>query len=549
MKTVTPNALALVLHHHLPAVAHAELGHDAEGQWPLRYVLGTALPFLDATARLIADEIPFHFSAVFTPTLLWQLAEPALMEVFRPWLGAIRGQVVADLSACKDRDLIPVYEWQLAHLDQLKQRFEALEGTLLDAFADLHRRGHMEVLATAATHGILPLTGAQAAMVRLQVRVGIEAVEAAFGTRPTGLWLPEGAITANLPADVAPLGITHALVEREALHGSTVPVRFQRGGHQITCLSRDPGFGLIPRPEASTFPADYGFRLDEPWGPAVPRAMALGYARPQDEHASDLPLWAVGKDGIVKPPYDPERARLAAEAHAQALVEQYAAQGRPSIGAWPAEMFGDRWVEGPIFFESLCRQIAASTAVAMVPVATLAPASEAASVASTPTLFTRSPEGDLTWWCSPSNDWILPRLHDLAERHLALVAQAGKGGEIEPPHLHGVLAQAAREWMLAAASDWPALMSAGRWVERAVARARDHLWACEQLCECAQALLDEQPMTPEQEGLFAHRAACWSLWPDLTLEAPMRAPEIAAPQPVGPLSLEEKLQLKPGQII
>ena len=74
-------------------------------------------------------------------------------------------------------------------------------------------------------------------------------------------------------------------------------------------------------------------------------------------------------------------------------------------------------------------------------------------------------------WLSDKNDWVYRHLHKAAERMVEL----GQGY----PHASGLeeraLNQAARELLLAQASDWAFIMHAGTMVEYAVKRTNDHL--------------------------------------------------------------------------
>jgi 1,4-alpha-glucan branching enzyme len=74
-------------------------------------------------------------------------------------------------------------------------------------------------------------------------------------------------------------------------------------------------------------------------------------------------------------------------------------------------------------------------------------------------------------WLNPSNDWIYPHLERAAERMVELAHRF--------PDAHGLqrraLNQAARELLLAQASDWAFIMKTGTTVEYAKKRTRDHI--------------------------------------------------------------------------
>ena len=75
------------------------------------------------------------------------------------------------------------------------------------------------------------------------------------------------------------------------------------------------------------------------------------------------------------------------------------------------------------------------------------------------------------YWLNDTNEWIYPRLTLAAERMIALASRA-----VEPPPLEArALTQAARELLLAQASDWAFIMRTKTTVDYAVRRTRTHL--------------------------------------------------------------------------
>src|SRR5690606_19190613 len=68
------------------------------------------------------------------------------------------------------------------------------------AFRRFQESGHLEIIASAATHGYLPLMAPNQHAVRAQIDVGVEAHRRVFGRWPQGFWLPECGY--NPPDDV-----------------------------------------------------------------------------------------------------------------------------------------------------------------------------------------------------------------------------------------------------------------------------------------------------------------------------------------------------------
>jgi len=108
-------------------------------------------------------------------------------------------------------------------------------------------------------------------------------------------------------------------------------------------------------------------------------------------------------------------------------------------------------------------------------------------------------------WLNPSNDWIYPHLDMAAERMVALAARYDKPGAQQRRALN----QAARELMLAQASDWPFIMTTGTAVDYAKRRLRDHVARFTYLFE---GLSGERALEAEVLRDFERRD---NLFPDL----------------------------------
>ena len=80
-------------------------------------------------------------------------------------------------------------------------------------------------------------------------------------------------------------------------------------------------------------------------------------------------------------------------------------------------------------------------------------------------------------WLNPSNDWIYNHLHHATTEMIALAAArpSARGA------LQRALNQAARELMLAQASDWAFMLKMGTTVDYAAQRTREHLLAFQDL--------------------------------------------------------------------
>src|SRR5262249_39383133 len=82
------------------------------------------------------------------------------------------------------------------HYTWAMKRLAKLEGNPLLAFQEAHEKGRIALMASAATHAVLPKLATQAGR-RLQVDAGLRSHSRRFG-KPDGFWLPECAYVAGL---------------------------------------------------------------------------------------------------------------------------------------------------------------------------------------------------------------------------------------------------------------------------------------------------------------------------------------------------------------
>ena len=130
-----------------------------------------------------------------------------------------------------------------------------------------------------------------------------------------------------------------------------------------------------------------------------------------------------------------------------------------------------QWFEGPMFLDFLFRKIHFDQEV-IRPVTPpqfldMYPDCEVVQ----PPMCTWGAKGFAEVWLNPSNDWIYPHLEMAAERMVELARRFETPSDLERRALN----QAARELLLAQASDWAFIMKTGTTVEYAKKRTRDHV--------------------------------------------------------------------------
>src|SRR5690606_7867201 len=164
------------------------------------------------------EGVPVRLTLDLSPTLLAMLRDRVLRRRTLAYLDRT-------LRLCRDevergditgmRGLAARYEERLHRLRSLY--VDAWQCDLLRAWADLRDSGHLELTASAATHGLLPLLMRVPESVQAQIRAGVRQYVQCFGRMPRGFWLPECAFAPALAPILAREGIDWTLVEEHAL--------------------------------------------------------------------------------------------------------------------------------------------------------------------------------------------------------------------------------------------------------------------------------------------------------------------------------------------
>jgi 1,4-alpha-glucan branching enzyme len=493
---VPHGSLALVLHAHLPFVRHPAHEDFLEERWLFEAITETSLPLLDLLDALDRDRVPARLTLSLSPTLLNMLADPLLRARYLRHLDRL-----VELSEKEERRtrgdgrfhrlaemyLARFYRARTVFLDEWHQDLTA-------AFRGWQDRGAIEIITTAATHGLLPLLAVSPVAVRAQIAIAVDEYRRFFGRGPHGFWLPECAFEPGLDTELARPGIRYFFVDTHALsHATPRPVYGVYA--PIACESGVVAFGRDPDTAKQVWSAEEGYPGD-PWYRDFYRDIGFDleydYVRPylaptgQRIHTG-LKYHRITGRTDQKEPYDPERARHQAQAHADHFVDARRRQvewlarsmDRPPIIVCPydAELFGHWWFEGPHWLECVLRRLSATAE--LVAVAAADDLLRHPTVQrSTPAASTWGGKGYGEVWLAGNNDWIYRHLHATADRLHALCRRYPSADE----RTRRALTQALRELLLAQASDWAFMMSRETTAEYAVRRTKDHLLRCQELC-------------------------------------------------------------------
>jgi 1,4-alpha-glucan branching enzyme len=447
----TVGDLAIVLHSHLPYVEGFGTYPFGE-EWLFDAFARSHLPVLDVAERL---------TMTVTPVLADQLEADGVGERMRRFLRRYRVDAadrdVADAGAA----LRPAAEAEADHYTGAIRRLSRLGGKPLRAFQEAHARGRIALMASAATHAVLPKL-ATAPGRRLQVDAGLRSHERRFG-EPDGFWLPECAYVPGLEAVLAERGIAYTCLDQSSReHGTAALTSIRLPGGPVGFTIDWPTVRLVWSEEG--YPSDGSY---------------LEYHRLSQ---NGMRLWS-----ISGAPYEPAVAAKRATEHAAsflAAVRDRLERHRSDrsrrglcVFAVDTELLGHWWAEGPIWL----REVIEGAELDGVRLLTLPQALREHEPEERPASEASWGEGkSLETWDSPSVSDLVWAARRCELRLLRVLARRA----VEVP----AAIRAARELLALQSSDWAFMDHRGQAGDYPYARATAHAEALLKAIDSAKAV-------------------------------------------------------------
>ena len=547
----------LALHSHLPYVLrHGRWPHGSD--WLCEAALDTYLPLLERVTDLAQRGVRCPLTVSVSPVLANQLVDPA----FPAELDAFIAQ---RLEACRearrtlpetgDAALLPLVDFWEARFRRLAARFQAEGRDIVAALGRLEAAGQLEVMTCAATHGFLPLL-AREESVRLQLLVAQAEHRRLFGRASAGCWLPECAYRPRgwwQPAGAPHPGLRPGTEEHLAAAGfryfftdahlaqagnalggyAEVPIAAERFGAGRPDPSRQRGGAAQRTPYRAYLAGSAGgagpvaVLVRDPRSSLQVWSQDFGY--PGDgwylefhkiRWPGGLKLWRVSaphSDLGEKRPYDPAAALAQAASHASHFASLLAGVAASTEGGgdglvaapFDAELFGHWWFEGVDFVAAVYRNLANGHGVRAVT------ASEhldrhPARIAIELAAGSWGAGGDDSMWLNGRTAWTWERLWRLEDRFWSVAPPA-----LAVPEARLVLAQAARELLLAQASDWQFIITAGAVSDYAERRFALHATDAELLVGVLEDAVAGAVIPARAQGIAEELHRRDALFPDL----------------------------------
>ena len=477
----------LALHSHLPYVLnHGRWPHGSD--WLCEAALDTYLPLLEELEQLAKEETPAPVTIGFTPVLANQLASPDFAREMEEFF-------TQRLAACDEvpASVGPLVDFWRSRFKRLQTLFRTIDRDLVSAFRRLQERGLLEIIGSAATHGYLPLL-AKDESIRLQLAVGQHEHRRLFGVAPKGCWLPECAYRPGLEKFLAEAGFRYFFTDAHLAHAGTPLVAYGEEMHfKPGKAVRSPYRAYRVSKTAKASKKFVSALVRDPRSSMQIWSRHQGY--PGDESYLEfhkirwpggIKLWRVSGPNVdlgAKRPYEPraafERAATHASHFAHLLETLDGVSGEVVVAPFDTELFGHWWFEGPDFLAATYRALRARPKGPTRPV-TASQHLEAhpPRVALQLAEGSWGANGDHSMWLNDRTAWTWKRLKPI-EAAFWKVAPAA----LKKPAARPVLAQAARELLLAQSSDWQFIISTGAVVDYAERRFTLH-------CDDAERLID-----------------------------------------------------------
>lgn len=488
--------LSLVLHAHLPFVRHPEQADMLEERWLYEAITETYIPLIHMFDHLVHDGIDFRMTMSMTPPLVSMLRDPLLQERYIRHLDNLIELAEKEIDRTGKE---PHYHGlALMYYRRFKESREIFRDRyqcdLVQAFKEFQDIGVLEIITCCATHGFLPILGVNDISVQAQVYTAREHYEQTFGRPPRGIWLAECGYRRGVDEHIRKAGIRYFFVDTHGIIHSD-PVPKYNVYAPIYCPSGVAAFGRDEDSSKQVWSSKEGYPGDPDYREYY---KDLGFERDFEYikphiHPDGIRIntgmkyWRITGESDYKEAYRPDWAQRKAAMHAEHFIHNRQKQidylaghmdRKPIVIApYDAELYGHWWFEGPMWIDFLARKLACDQDQIRMITPSEYLAEYPTNQMAVPSDSSWGYKGYAEYWLDDSNSWVYRHLHQAADRmvELAKTYRDFIENPADEPEAFRALNQAAREVLLAEASDWPFIMKTGTMVPYAEQRIRSHV--------------------------------------------------------------------------
>jgi len=482
--------LMIVLHAHLPYIRYPEHENFLEENWLYEAMTETYIPLINIFENLVADGIDFRISLSLTPPLVEMLTDDLLMNRYQQYLSKLielsEREIYRNRKDIRFQYLAKMYHRRFLRIRHLFENIYKKD--LISAFRRLMESDSIEIITSSATHAYLPALMTEPGAAKPQVQLAVAHFKKFFGRKPSGIWLPECGFTPDMDTLLKDAGLGYFFLESHGVLNSTsgdrkniyAPVKTPSG---LTVFARDTVSsrqvwsaleGYPGDADYRDFYRDIGFDLDLDYiryylPDSLRTFTGIKYFRITDRKSDR------------KKPYNREKAIQKARIHAvdflksrekQVLSLNRRLKISPLItAAFDAELFGHWWFEGPEWLDHLLRKGSGNGKLLRFITPSEFIAENPATEVLSPSLSSWGLRGYSSTWIDTSNSWIYKHMHRAA-KHMREISEKNIRAR---GLVKRALNQAARELLLAQASDWAFMMQKEKASEFATKKFTEHI--------------------------------------------------------------------------
>jgi len=438
---------------------------SVEESWFFEAVSETYLPLLGVFDRLEGSHIPFRLGISLSPVLGQMLCDDYLIKKYVAHLERQIEFGRHEVERLEGRD-----ECRLAqhYFNQAIERHAAFtiryDRDILKALDHYWKKGRIELISAPATNAFLPFLCRFPEALRAQLETASSFYRYALGITPRGFWPGELGWTNDLSPYLYSYGFNYTIINSHGLlfgkpppsRGTFYPVKTEDGLFVLACDYNASALVAGMQKEGQ-------YRDNSRDAACDPENEGLNFfvAENGGKYHSGYKYWQAGSDRL----YDPARAKSCAQEQARELLEDlsgrladasaYMKEMPISLCAFNADSFGRQWHGGDHFIESLFRQAAGYRELQfMTPSEYLFQQPISAIEVSHSEFSSWGDNGYAEPWLDSSNDWIYRHINRSIERMVELADRFTEDSSLKERALN----QAAREILLAQASEWPAML-------------------------------------------------------------------------------------------
>lgn len=460
---------AFILNAHLPYVRHPEFERFLEEDWYYEAVSETYLPLIRMLNSIADDDVRVKIVISLSPTLVTMMGDDLLKERTMRYLTEHQelGEKEVERTKREQPEFAEMAQYYLSRYQQDIADYEAYDRNLVGAFRRLEDRGVIQIITSSATHCYLPIYQEYPSAIRAQINMGLQTHYDNFGRISRGFWLPECGYFPGLEKYFEHKGVQWFQTAAESVllspdkitYGTSRPFRCPDG---VVAFPRDYELTSLVWDAKTGYPCDKRYReFYRDIGYDLPMDYIGSYVDPSGQRIFTGFKYCAITGSNVKDAYNLAMGKELASQHAKNflyIINDKARRFRSLSGVEPfftlafdCELFGHWWFEGIEWLEDVLRAAASDPDGTDICTPTDFLFTRPELQTARPAFSSWGKGGFSSTWVNGATSAIYPHIFEAIQRMGELAERFPEQTSLKQRFLN----QAAREVLLAMASDWP----------------------------------------------------------------------------------------------